>query len=149
MANVAVHPDYRRRGIARQMVQAADALARQMGARTMYLQVERDNPAALGLYENAGYSALATRTTWYRPRGLHWGRRRTPRNVRVRRGNEWTQQWAIASQVSPEGLVWPYPLEPEYFRSSGLGRLFGGRPRIRIPLVGLRRAGLNRRTPGN
>ena len=125
MANVAVYPDYRRRGIARRMVGAADELAVKMGAEAIYLQVQRNNVAALSLYHSMGYLPIATRTTWRRPRGLPWSGTGRGQSVRPRRASEWTQQWALAERVSPEGLVWPYPLEPGYFRPSGLGQYFG------------------------
>jgi len=45
--------------------------------------------------------------------------------VRQRRASEWTQQWALAERVSPEGLIWPHPLELGYFRPTGLGQFIG------------------------
>ena len=125
MANVAVHPDYRRRGIAREMVRASDELAKVAGAGSIYLQVERHNRAALGLYRSMGYTAIATRTTWRRPRGLGWSGAGRGLTVRQRQASEWTDQWALAEKVSPEGLIWPYPLEPGFFRPAGWGRYFG------------------------
>ena len=125
MANVAVHPDYRRRGIAREMVSASDELAKAAGAEEIYLQVERNNQAALALYQSMGYTAIATRTTWRRPRGLPWNSAGRGGSVRERRTAEWTEQWALAGKTSPEGLIWPYPLVPDYFRPVGIGRYFG------------------------
>lgn len=125
MANVAVHPEYRRQGIARKMVVASDELAKKAGADAIYLQVERHNKAALSLYRSMGYQHLATRTTWRRPRGLPWSGAGRGQAVRVRHATEWTQQWKLAERVSPEGLIWPYPLEPGYFRPAGIGRYFG------------------------
>lgn len=130
MANVTVHPEYRRRGIAREMVEASGELAIKAGIEAIYLQVERHNKAAQSLYRSMGYLPLATRTTWRRPRGLPWSGAGRGQSVRLRRPSEWTQQWALAKQVSPEGLVWPYPLEPGYFRPSGLGRYFGREARM-------------------
>ena len=125
MANVAVHPEYRRRGIAREMVSASDELAKKAGAEATYLQVERHNQAALQLYLSMGYKALITRTTWRRSRGLPHKQPTTESSVRQRRVSEWTQQWALAERVSPEGLIWPHPLEPGYFRPTGLGQFIG------------------------
>lgn len=125
MANVAVLPEYRRRGIAREMVGASDELAMKAGAEAIYLQVERKNEAALSLYRSMGYLPLATRTTWRRPRGLPWSGRIRGQLVRLRRPSEWMEQWALAERVSPEGLIWPYPLEPGYFRPTWLGRYYG------------------------
>ena len=125
MANVAVHPDYRRRGIAREMVSASDELAKKAGAEATYLQVQRHNQAALQLYRSMGYKSLTTRTTWRCSRGL--SNKQSPKgvSVRQRRASEWTQQWALAERVSPEGLIWPHPLEPGYFRPTGLGQYIG------------------------
>ena len=132
MANVAVHPEYRRRGIAREMVVASDELAVSSGAEAIYLQVERHNEAALSLYHSMGYSPLATRSTWRRPRGLPWSGAGRGQSVRLRRDSEWTQQWALAERVSPEGLVWPFPLEPGYFRPTGLGRYIGREAKLHL-----------------
>lgn len=132
MANVAVHPEYRRRGIARQMVDASDHFARKAGAEAIVLQVERHNKAALSLYHSMGYLSLATRTTWRRPRGLPWSGAGRGQSVRLRRASEWPQQWALAERVSPEGLIWPHPLEPGYFRPTGLGRYFGRAAKLHL-----------------
>ena len=46
-------------------------------------------------------------------------------SVRARRTADWTEQWKLAERVSPEGLIWPYPLEPGFFHPEGIGRLLG------------------------
>lgn len=53
--SVAVHPDHRREGIARRMMQSATAWAVDRGADTMFLQVHGENDAAIGLYDALGY----------------------------------------------------------------------------------------------
>lgn len=55
ISNVAVHPAYRRRGIARQMMEAAIQAARQRGAPWVVLEVRQDNYAAKALYEQLGF----------------------------------------------------------------------------------------------
>jgi len=134
MANVAVHPDYRRRGIAREMVSASDELALKAGAEAIYLQVERHNKAALELYRSMGYVPLTTRTTWRRARGLPHKSPPKAETVRRRRASEWTEQFALAEQVSHEGLVWPQPLEPDYFRPTGFSQLFGRAAKLHLVL---------------
>ncbi len=63
IANVAVSPDHRRHGIARQLMQAAmdEVTAR---GRFAVLQVEADNAHARALYEELGFTELRTFTRW-------------------------------------------------------------------------------------
>jgi len=49
-------PELRRRGVARALVAASARWARERGADTAYLQVERDNAAALALYAAFGFT---------------------------------------------------------------------------------------------
>ncbi|MBN1967419.1 MAG: GNAT family N-acetyltransferase, partial [Anaerolineae bacterium] len=65
IANVAVHPDYRRRGIARRLMAASMDLIAQRGAFAV-LQVEADNSGAYALYEGLGFHELRTFTRWRR-----------------------------------------------------------------------------------
>jgi ribosomal-protein-alanine N-acetyltransferase len=52
---IAVHPDFRGRGLARQMITQLHDLARLRGAKLVRLKVYRDNTAAVGLYQKLGY----------------------------------------------------------------------------------------------
>ena len=61
---LAVRPDRRRRGVARLLVEAATAFASQtVGA--MFLEVAEDNPGALALYEQSGFTAVGRRGGYY------------------------------------------------------------------------------------
>jgi ribosomal-protein-alanine N-acetyltransferase len=67
---LAVDPAARRRGVARALVEAAAALAREAGAMEMFLEVATDNPAALGLYAGTGFATVGQRRGYYsRPAG--------------------------------------------------------------------------------
>ena len=55
LANVGVHPDYQRRGIAGDLMRASLEMIRRRGAARVILQVNYDNEAALRLYERAGF----------------------------------------------------------------------------------------------
>lgn len=54
--DVFTHPDCRRAGLARRLCTRLLRQARDEGARSAYLQVERDNHAARGLYRRVGFS---------------------------------------------------------------------------------------------
>jgi ribosomal protein S18 acetylase RimI-like enzyme len=65
IANVAVHPSYRRRGIARNLTSAAVAYARRRRAQAVWLHVRAENNAAGDLYRSLGFVERARRTTWH------------------------------------------------------------------------------------
>ena len=64
IANVAVHPDFRGRGIARALTERAMQHARQKMADAVWLSVRADNESALGLYASLGFIEQARRTSW-------------------------------------------------------------------------------------
>jgi ribosomal protein S18 acetylase RimI-like enzyme len=55
ISNLAVHPDHRRRGIARELVTAGLELARRKGASRISLEVRANNVTARKLYEDLGF----------------------------------------------------------------------------------------------
>ena len=62
ICNVVVHHEYRGRGIARQLTEAAIAEAEALGAQGLVLQVHEHNPAALNLYRSLGFREAARET---------------------------------------------------------------------------------------
>ncbi|MEM8860168.1 MAG: N-acetyltransferase [Chloroflexota bacterium] len=69
VANVAVHPDYRRRGIAAEMMREVVSYINSRGGHQIVLQVERDNLSAVNLYKKLGFQDKGTlhdwRMNWY------------------------------------------------------------------------------------
>ncbi len=108
IANVAVHPDYRRRGIARALTQRALQHARERRAAAIWLHVRAENSAAFRLYQGLGFVPRAERTTW-RARtdpGIEpvWGTLRFYRNA----NHLWGQQRRWLERAYPEELAWYY-----------------------------------------
>jgi ribosomal-protein-alanine N-acetyltransferase len=66
LLTIAVHPDERRRGAGRALLAAVIDHARTAGARSLFLEVGADNPAALALYGKAGLQAVGQRKAYYR-----------------------------------------------------------------------------------
>lgn len=111
IANVATHPDHRRRGIARILTEQVMKQARQRGADEVWLHVREDNPGAVRMYSDLGFVERARRITWrvrkdagsaiFRSnlaRGLPAVTRRLPQF--------WPQQLAWLNQLHPEELSW-------------------------------------------
>jgi ribosomal-protein-alanine N-acetyltransferase len=68
---VAVAPQARGRGLGAGLVQASLRAAAELGARTLFLEVAVDNPAALATYETCGFRRAGRRPGYYaRPSGV-------------------------------------------------------------------------------
>src|SRR5512147_2160911 len=67
VANVATHPDYRRRGIGRALTERVMRQARDKRASAIWLHVRDDNHGAIKLYQELGFQKMAHRITWYAP----------------------------------------------------------------------------------
>ena len=63
---IGVLPDYRRRGLARELITAIAARALADGAEALFLEVDRQNQAALVLYRGVGFAEVARRPGYYR-----------------------------------------------------------------------------------
>jgi ribosomal-protein-alanine N-acetyltransferase len=63
--NVAVHPNYRRQGIARRLMEKILLEARQERMRTVNLEVRRGNLPAISLYHCLGFHQVGVRRRYY------------------------------------------------------------------------------------
>lgn len=63
--SLAVHPEFRGQGIARKLLEQAEAEARQRGCRCLSLEVRVDNAGAQQLYASSGFIASGRRPDYY------------------------------------------------------------------------------------
>ncbi len=129
IANVAVHPQFRRRGIGMALTRAAIDLAREHGGNTAILQVDADNQAAVRLYLGLGFRKETSRTQWSRPPGRPPEAEPSEWRLRLRNAGEWEAEYELASLAMPHGLAWNRPLARDDFRPTlarRLGRFFSG-----------------------
>jgi len=63
--NMAVHPRWRRRGVAKALLQAALDHGRAGGARSAFLEVRASNVAAQGLYRQFRFAPVGVRERYY------------------------------------------------------------------------------------
>lgn len=66
MMNIAVHPDYRRQGIGRDLVLALSDALKEKGIRGLMLEVRASNAPAIALYEQLGFRQVGMRPNYYR-----------------------------------------------------------------------------------
>lgn len=115
IANVAVHPNHRRRGIALQLTHQALQHAFHRGAQAVWLHVRAENQGALALYQGVGFTETARRTTW------HWERYKSVSDslpqkeyrskeplivLGARRTSDWVQQRSWLRQNYPTEISW-------------------------------------------
>ena len=69
IATLAVHPDFRRRGIASALLRFALNEASKEGAVTALLEVRAGNAAAIALYRRFGFRVVGRRAAYYKDNG--------------------------------------------------------------------------------
>jgi ribosomal-protein-alanine N-acetyltransferase len=66
ITNIATHPDARRQGLGRAIVQALIQEATSFGLTELYLEVRTSNTPAIALYTLLGFETIGTRKNFYR-----------------------------------------------------------------------------------
>jgi GNAT superfamily N-acetyltransferase len=130
IANVAVHPDYRRRGIARALTSTAQEQARRRSGCGTWLQVREDNEAALELYLSLGFKERARRTTWQTDRNAGtadplniFTNDQSEIHVIKRASNHWSQQSLWLMNLYPVELAWHLPINIQALSPGLIGTL--------------------------
>ncbi len=138
VVNVAVHPDFRRRGIARGLMQQVTGMVQQRNGREILLQVEKNNSSAITLYQSLGYEALGSMTNWQtavsrlraiqpiiKPlTNLEQVVSRPPAlRIRGLRRQEWQQAYALDKVSLPDDLNWPEQPPPDFYKTSWWGQM--------------------------
>jgi ribosomal protein S18 acetylase RimI-like enzyme len=130
IANVAVDPAYRRRGIARALTSSAIEHAHKRGTDEIWLHVRAENSAAMNLYQSLDFHEQARRTTWeIRPSTADKNAFSTnlePHGVEITKplSQYWDhyRQW-LRSQYPPQ-LTWHQPFHLPALRPGYLGGVY-------------------------
>ena len=94
VSNLAVHPDYRRRGIARRLMEVVIERTERKRASWVLLEVRRDNRAAKGLYEKLGFVRVDAWTEMRLAETVALGLREGP-VVRELEPTEWREGYRL------------------------------------------------------
>jgi predicted N-acetyltransferase YhbS len=140
IANVAVHPEYRGRGIARQLTEAGLELLRKKRVRTAWLQVRDDNQIAFNLYQSFDFVEQARRTVWHSRTELV--QPDLPEGYRItdRRWADWGKQKEALKQLYPPSVCWNLALDIEMFAPGLVGGVWRGLSEHRTRQWSLRRS---------
>lgn len=114
IANVATHPEHRRKGIAHTLTERVMQHARQRGGDELWLHVRADNPGAVQMYIDLGFVERARRTTWRASKDGYLSPTSPSRSnyapglltVTKRYSHFWPQQLTWLNQMHPEELSW-------------------------------------------
>jgi GNAT superfamily N-acetyltransferase len=123
IANVGVHPDYQRRGIAGQLMRASMDMIRMRAGELALLQVDMHNDTARRLYHRLGFIEERAWTLWRRPGSIRIPPPYEDRSIYItwRRRGEWRAEYALAQRLRPPhlgGIGWQRPLHLSFFRKS-------------------------------
>jgi len=140
VANVAVHPEHRRRGIARALMEMAVEKIEGRDGREILLQVEESNAAAIALYDQLGFDTIGSVTSWRSSlsrmallplspdeSGVDGA---GPVRLRPLRRGEWAAAWHLDRASVHADLHWPEPLPRDAYKMGflrWLGNLLNGR----------------------
>jgi GNAT superfamily N-acetyltransferase len=112
IANVAVHPDYRRMGFGRRLLEETIQYIYNLNGRDIVLQVRQENSAAIQLYESLGFSRLGAMKHWetttsrLRPQPTE---NKMAWPVRKLKSREWQHAYALDKDSVNPDLTWPLP----------------------------------------
>ena len=106
IANVAVHPDHRRKGIARALTERGIAHIREKKIKDAWLHVRTDNPEAILLYTKLGFTEQARRTTWHTHSNQVDANPQTDIHITKRYSHYWQTQLNWLSRLYPDRLAW-------------------------------------------
>lgn len=106
IANVATHPDYRRRGIGRALTERVIKLARDKNASEIWLHVRDDNPGAVKLYQDLGFQEVARRTAWQAIPDARLSLPHSNLKIVSRHPRFWPIQQEWLARLYPQELSW-------------------------------------------
>lgn len=124
IANIAVHPDHRRRGIARVLTRRAMQYGWDKKASALWLHVRDDNPGAIQLYADLGFQEIARRTNWIAKPDPHILKPHTEIQITQRHAYFWSQQRDWLRRLNPDLLSWYHNFNLNSLRPGFLNWLY-------------------------
>jgi ribosomal protein S18 acetylase RimI-like enzyme len=128
IANVAVDPVYRRKGIARLLTNSAIEHARKRGIDEIWLHVRTENEAALNLYQSLSFVERAQRTTWeIKPQIQNRHTSKSgfePVEITQPQGRYWDQYRQWLRVLYPPELTWHQQFQLRALQPGWFGSLY-------------------------
>jgi len=106
IANVAVHPDHRGRGIGQALTRLSMQHAFGRKGTAVWLHVREDNPSAIKLYTNLGFQEIARRTSWQANPNTSLPQGESDIQIVPRQARFWSLQQDWLRRLYPNVLGW-------------------------------------------
>ncbi len=126
IGNVAVLPEYRRKGIARELIQAAVALAGQYQVNNLVLEVIAKNMPAVTLYEKKGFAIYNTIEHLNRPAALEApALPALPEGYQIEKYHvgDWEARYTLMKNITPPAVQEYEPIDRKKFYKPPIIRL--------------------------
>lgn len=123
IANVAVLPAYRGRGIGTRLTERALEHVQEHRGASAWLQVRDDNPPAIHIYETLGFKERARRTTWVNTLPVQ-SDPPNPYALGARLSTHWALQRAWLQRLYPAEFAWHLPVHWRAIQPGWKGEFF-------------------------
>ncbi len=108
IANVAVNPAYRRRGIGKRLTQASIAYALEHGNAPPWLQVRAENEGAIRMYKHLGFVEKYRRNSWSSTHKTGEATLLAGMRITARRRDDWALQKRWFEFLYPDDILWQF-----------------------------------------
>ena len=117
ISNVAVHPDFRNKGVASRLIQQVIDYAFQFRFSSVWLQVRKENEIAYRIYSSIGFKEWDIRDTWVmQPTSLRTDERLPNMRITKRRSEDWKKQEEWLIKMYPVEIQWQLEITPSNFK---------------------------------
>lgn len=106
LANIAVLPEHRRKGIAYSLIEKAIQHIREKKIKNVWLNVRADNVGAIDLYKKLGFVETDKRATWQNDLSVFDANLQSDFLITKRHARDWQIQLNWLNRLYPDRLAW-------------------------------------------
>jgi len=127
IANVTVLPAYRRRGIARKLVEATLEELHNRKAKVAFLDVVAGNAPAVNLYQEMGFETFTESSDYHYQKDVPILPRTLPEGFTIKplSSFDWQTRFTLAKRVTPEHITHYQPVTEGRYRTPWVISIFG------------------------
>ncbi len=123
IANVAVLPEYRGKGISKELTYAALEYTQKQGVASTWLQVRNDNPVAYTLYRETGFIERSRRTTWHAKVQPGYYELEPGLAITTTFPSDWETQYRMLLRIYHREVIWNLPVNLPSLRTNWMNQI--------------------------